>query len=52
MNRGRFASEYTEKITVKRASNTEVKNLVYAAFLAGMKKERGLGKNKISKSKV
>ena len=42
MNRGKFASEYTENIKVKKAKTTQIKNMVYAAYLAGMKKEREL----------
>jgi hypothetical protein len=50
MNRGKFASEYTKHINLKKANTDEIKRLVYMAYMAGMKKEREIQKQNYEQS--
>ena len=54
MNRGTFAQEYIDELDsyLKKEINSDNRNFIYAAFLAGMKKEREIQLPRIERLKL
>lgn len=44
MNKSQFAREHTANLGIKKAKGHQLCNIIYRAYMAGMKKERELSR--------